>query len=49
MSIEINILGCGVMGSQIANLFSIMGYEVNIWNRTRINKDNLLRQKKLLN
>ena len=45
---KINILGCGVMGSQIANLFSIMGYEVNIWNRTRINKDNLLRQKKLI-
>ena len=45
---KINILGSGVMGSQIANLFSIMGYEVNIWNRTRINKDNLLRQKKLI-
>tara|TARA_B100001245_G_C22784499_1_gene378677 strand:+ start:91 stop:888 length:798 start_codon:yes stop_codon:yes gene_type:complete len=45
---KINILGCGVMGSQIANLFSIMGYEVYIWNRTKIDKDNLLRQKKLI-
>ena len=38
---KINIVGCGVMGAQIANLFNIMGYEVNIWNRSKIDKDNL--------
>ena len=36
------------MGSQIASLFSILGYEVSIWNRTKINKENILRQKKLI-
>ena len=44
---KINIIGCGLMGSQIASLFSIMGYEVNIWNRNQINQDNLSRQKKI--
>jgi 3-hydroxybutyryl-CoA dehydrogenase len=44
---KINIIGCGLMGSQIASLFSIMGYEVNIWNRTAINESNLSRQKKI--
>ena len=44
---KINIIGCGLMGSQIAGLFSIMGYEVNIWNRNQINQDNLSRQKKI--
>ena len=45
---KINIIGCGLMGSQIASLFSIMGYEVNIWNRNKINQNNLLRQKKII-
>ena len=45
---KINIIGCGLMGSQIASLFSIMGYEVNIWNRKKINYKNLLRQKRLI-
>ena len=45
---KINIIGCGLMGSQIASLFSIIGYEVGIWNRTKIDKNNLLRQKKLI-
>ena len=45
---KINIIGCGSMGSQIASLFSILGYEVSIWNRTKINKENILRQKKLI-
>ena len=45
---KINIIGCGLMGSQIAGLFSIMGYEVNIWNRNKINQNNLLRQKKII-
>ena len=44
---NINIVGCGVMGAQIASLFSIMGYEVNVWNRTKINESNFLRQKKI--
>ena len=44
---KINIIGCGLMGAQIASLFSIMGYEVNIWNRNQINQDNLSRQKKI--
>ena len=45
---KVNVLGCGLMGSQIANLFCIMGYEVNIWNRTKIDLNNLLRQKRFL-
>ena len=45
---KINIIGCGLMGSQIAGLFSIMGYEVNIWNRNKINHNHLLRQKKII-
>ena len=43
---KINILGSGLMGTQIANLFCIMGYEVNIWNRSKINANDLLKQKK---
>ncbi len=31
---EINILGFGVMGRQIAALFSLMGYRVKVWNRS---------------
>jgi len=30
----VNILGCGVMGSQIAALLSLMGYDVQVWNRS---------------
>ena len=45
---KINIIGCGLMGSQIAALFSIMGYEVNVWNRNEINQNSLLRQKKII-
>ena len=36
------------MGSQIASLFSIMGYEVNIWNRSDVDEKNLKRQKKII-
>ena len=43
---KINILGSGLMGAQIANLFCVMGYEVNIWNRSKINANDLLKQKK---
>ena len=45
---NINIIGCGLMGSQIASLFSIMGYEVNIWNRSDVDEKNLKRQKKII-
>ena len=45
---KINVIGCGLMGSQIAALFSIMGYEVNVWNRNEINQNSLLRQKKII-
>ena len=45
---KINIIGCGLMGSQIANLFSILGYQVCVWNRNKIDKEHLLRQKKLI-
>ena len=45
---KINIIGCGLMGSQIANLFSILGYQVYVWNRNKIDKEHLLRQKKLI-
>ncbi len=30
----VNILGCGVMGSQIAALLSLLGYDVQVWNRS---------------
>ena len=30
----VNILGCGVMGSQIAALMSLLGCDVQIWNRS---------------
>lgn len=46
---QINIIGCGLMGSQIACLFNIMGYEVSVWNRKQINLNNLDKQKKILN
>lgn len=46
---KINIIGCGSMGSQIACLFNIMGYEVSVWNRKLINLDKLEKQKKILN
>ena len=45
---KINIIGCGLMGSQIAGVFSIMGYEVNVWNRSKIDQNNLLRQKRII-
>ena len=45
---DINIIGCGVMGSQLASLFSIMGYNVNIWSRSNINLFVLEKQKKIL-
>jgi len=45
---NINIIGCGVMGSQLACLFNIMGYDVNIWSRSIINLAVLERQKKIL-
>lgn len=34
----INILGFGIMGRQIASLFQLVGYEVNVWSRS-INED----------
>ena len=45
---NINIIGCGLMGLQIAGLFSIMGYGVNIWNRSPVNLNNIVRQKKII-
>lgn len=39
----INILGFGVMGQQLAALFSVLGYKVFLWNRTIDDK----RKKKL--
>ena len=48
MKKEINILGCGLMGTQIASLFSLIGYEVNVWNRKKINLNNLVRYKKFI-
>ena len=45
---NINIIGCGVMGAQLACLFNIMGYDVNIWSRSSINLSVLERQKKIL-
>lgn len=31
---SIDILGFGAMGLQLAALFSVLGYSVNLWNRT---------------
>lgn len=31
---KVNILGIGTMGSQVASLLAILGYEVTAWNRT---------------
>lgn len=45
---NINIIGCGTMGSQLACLFGMMGYNVNIWSRSNINLDKLEKQRKLL-
>lgn len=45
---KINIVGCGYMGSQISCLFSILGYEVNIWNRHPINIEQLKKKKKII-
>ncbi|EAI4070381.1 hypothetical protein APU49_03385 [Campylobacter jejuni] len=45
---EINILGFGTMGKQIAALFYILGYKVNIYNKTKIEKNDFLKQVKIL-
>ncbi len=44
---SINILGYGVMGKQIASLFYLGGFEVNIWNDVPMKEADLLRQIKL--
>jgi 3-hydroxyacyl-CoA dehydrogenase len=36
---KVNVLGSGVMGSQIASLLYLMGYNVFIWNHKQIDKD----------
>lgn len=38
---KINILGCGVMGRQIASLFFIGGYDVAVWDERRIGVEEL--------
>lgn len=44
----INILGYGLMGKQIAALFYLGGFEVNIWNYREVVDTEFLRQLKLL-
>lgn len=45
---EINILGFGVMARQIAALFLLLGYKINIYNKTIANQDLLEKQLRLL-
>ena len=45
---KINIIGCGFMGSQISCFFSLIGYEVNIWNRNLVDIEILKKKKKLI-
>lgn len=45
---EINILGFGTMGKQIAALFHLLDYKVNIYNKTEIKHDDFLKQIKIL-
>lgn len=44
---EINILGSGVMGKQIAALFYLGGFQVNVWDSQQIDEPALTRQIKL--
>ena len=45
---EVNIIGCGVMASQIAALFYLSGNNVNIWSYQGVDEANLLRTAKLV-
>lgn len=45
---QVNILGYGLMGKQIAALLYIGGFDVNIWNHRDIAESELLRHIKLL-
>lgn len=45
---EINILGFGVMARQIAALFLLLGYKINIYNKTIANQDLIEKQLRLL-
>lgn len=45
---EINILGFGVIARQIAALFLLLGYKINIYNKTIANQDLLEKQLRLL-
>lgn len=45
---NINVVGLGLMGRQIASLFYLMGYDVNLFSRHKISEKDLLREIKRL-
>lgn len=45
--LEVNVLGYGQMGRQIASLLCLFGCDVAVWSRTMPSDDNVLRQLKL--
>lgn len=48
IAMQINILGYGLMGKQIAALLYLGGFNVNIWNHKSIDEKHVLRQVKML-
>ena len=49
MQKTINILGTGIMGSQIISLFYIMGYKINIFFNKNSNEKQIHKNIKILN
>ena len=45
---QVNVLGYGLMGKQIAALFYLGGFNVTIWNHREVDEKDLVRQIKLL-
>ena len=44
---KLNIIGCGIMGTRLAALYSNLGYIVNIWNRSKVNINKINIQKEV--
>lgn len=45
---QINVLGFGLMGEQICALLFLLGYHVNVWNRSTINEKSFSRRVRVL-
>ncbi|EHE5597006.1 hypothetical protein JMR62_001798, partial [Campylobacter jejuni] len=45
---EINIIGFGLMGRQISALFYLLGYEIGVYNKSKLNIYEFEKQIKLL-